>query len=197
VIHAEVVFDIEGLARLNRMIAELPVAVLARVEDKVVPVARRLARRLLAVMPGKPKYPIRWTSERQRRYVLGYVLKRDSEGHIIPYERSGKLTEAWDVLVQVGSMAVSYGVPGPHPTGLAAMAGLGQQAGRGDFALVLFNPAPMATYVQGKRQQLYHRDTGWPNVREVAPVIAREVNPLIVMEWKDVTGGLFRGIKGI
>lgn len=51
----------------------------------------------LQAEPGKPKYPIEWTSEKQRRYVMGYVLERDENGEIIPYQRTGDLARGWEL----------------------------------------------------------------------------------------------------
>lgn len=60
---------------------------------------RRLRKQILDTLreePGKPKYPIRWKSERQRRYVLA---KLREEGNL-PYDRTGALLKAWDVRVE-------------------------------------------------------------------------------------------------
>lgn len=48
-------------------------------------------------------YPIRWTSEKQRRFVFSQILKQDSDGNIIPYQRTGKLAESWQVMFTVQS----------------------------------------------------------------------------------------------
>lgn len=62
---------------------------------------RNIARaksRLLSTLhdqPGKPKYPIRWTSERQRRAF--FATKGFGRG--IPTRRTGKLVNAWDIKV--------------------------------------------------------------------------------------------------
>lgn len=41
--------------------------------------------------PGKPTYPIQWTSEKQRRAFFA----TDGFGGGIPYRRTGKLAKAW------------------------------------------------------------------------------------------------------
>ena len=52
----------------------------------------------LRTYPEKPKYPLKWKSEKQRRYVM-MLLKRKAvdEGHPddIAYRRTGKLKRGW------------------------------------------------------------------------------------------------------
>lgn len=43
--------------------------------------------------PGPVKYPIRWKSERQRRYVMA-KLRRENN---LPYRRTGRLSAGWKV----------------------------------------------------------------------------------------------------
>jgi hypothetical protein len=48
----------------------------------------------LRVTPGKPKYPIEWTSERQRKKVMADLRAKDN----LPYQRSDELPNAWEVV---------------------------------------------------------------------------------------------------
>lgn len=63
----------------------------------------------LRTEPGSPKYPIRWTSERQRRFVMA-KLKREGN---LPYRRTGGLVNAWDVSFDgaTGEVSVTNPVP--------------------------------------------------------------------------------------
>jgi hypothetical protein len=54
---------------------------------------RSVALSRLHVEPGKPVYPIQWTSEKQRRFVMA-KLRRDGN---LPYQRTGALVNAWQV----------------------------------------------------------------------------------------------------
>jgi hypothetical protein len=54
---------------------------------------RSYAKRVLRVKPGKPKYPIRWTSERQRRAFFA----SNGFGRGIPTKRTDAMINAWDV----------------------------------------------------------------------------------------------------
>lgn len=54
---------------------------------------RSYAKQTLKVKPGKPKYPIKWTSPRQRRFVMAKLRR---EGNL-PYKRTDAMINAWDV----------------------------------------------------------------------------------------------------
>jgi hypothetical protein len=57
---------------------------------------KRLRSRMLADLrktPGRPHYPLRWKSDKQRRFVMA---KLRAEGNL-PYQRTGKLEAGWYV----------------------------------------------------------------------------------------------------
>lgn len=76
---------------------------------------RQITRRKSALLkelrtePGSPNYPIRWTSERQRRFVMA-KLKREGN---LPYRRTHGLVNAWEAEFnpQTGEVTVSNPVP--------------------------------------------------------------------------------------
>lgn len=74
------------LADLERELRLLDKSV-AKVMNRVVipPIERRLDRALRQYVPPRPDYPIRWASERQRRYVLWKLRKENN----LPYKRRG------------------------------------------------------------------------------------------------------------
>lgn len=47
--------------------------------------------RELSTEPGSPRYPLRWKSDRQRRYVMAKLRR---EGNL-PYQRTHKLAKSW------------------------------------------------------------------------------------------------------
>lgn len=51
-------------------------------------------RRELRTPAPRPTYPIRWDSDRQRRYVLAMLRARDD----LPYQRTGELPAAWEIV---------------------------------------------------------------------------------------------------
>lgn len=74
----------------------------------------RFKRRLLKKLrqyPGPPSYPIRWKSERQRRYVMA-KLRRENN---LPYTRTGQLRQGWtveaNITVNGGDILVYNEVP--------------------------------------------------------------------------------------
>jgi hypothetical protein len=59
---------------------------------------RRLRKRLiddLSVEPPKPTYPLRWKSDKQRRYVMAKLRAENN----LPYQRTGALIKAWKVVL--------------------------------------------------------------------------------------------------
>ena len=54
---------------------------------------RAYAKTKLRRVPGKPHYPIRWTSERQRRAFFA----SNGFGRGIPTQRTNEMVNAWDV----------------------------------------------------------------------------------------------------
>lgn len=60
---------------------------------------RRLRKQILDSLreePGRPHYPLRWKSDKQRRYVM--AMLRESGN--LPYDRTGALLKAWDVRLE-------------------------------------------------------------------------------------------------
>ncbi len=59
---------------------------------------RKLRTRMLTrlrVEPGPPHYPIRWTSDKQRRFVMA-KLRRENN---LPYQRTHLLVNSYDVVL--------------------------------------------------------------------------------------------------
>jgi hypothetical protein len=52
----------------------------------------------LMVEPGKPTYPIRWQSEKQRRYVMAKLTREKN----LPYMRTHRLAQGWTAVVGEG-----------------------------------------------------------------------------------------------
>lgn len=190
----EVQFPEEQVQHISQMVGVLPVMVLRAVESQVLPKVRALVADMVAIEPGSPIYPLRWKSEKQRRYVLGYVLEHDAEGTVIPYQRTHRQMAGWEVMLQVGNMAAAYGVQGSTSGGIAETAGLGAKGG--SFAITLHHPSEVSQFVQGQYEQPYHRDTGWPNAIQKSVMIARQCKPLLELEWRVAHGRLITGVQG-
>lgn len=75
---------------------------------------RRLRTRIvntLTAEPGPPVYPIRWKSEKQRRYVIAKLREDDN----LPYQRTHALSAGWKAVIEPdgegGIMTVSNKSP--------------------------------------------------------------------------------------
>lgn len=108
--------------------------------------------------PGPVKYPIRWTSERQRRAY--FATKGFGRG--IPTRRTHELSQSWDVMIAIDQITryeqfkvalldfmTKFGV-GSTPTPPPA-----------SIWVSVSNPVDYEQYVTGIHQQGFHQDTGW------------------------------------
>lgn len=76
-------------------VRETAITAPARMRREMGIVARgstaQLIVRELSTEPGKPNYPLLWTSQRQRKFVMAKLRR---EGNI-PYERSHRQAQGW------------------------------------------------------------------------------------------------------
>lgn len=75
----------------NNAAQQLQRALSRIVARDVIPDIERGLQRTLMIEPGAPKYPLRWKSEKQRRYVMA-KLRRENN---LPYKRTGQLAASW------------------------------------------------------------------------------------------------------
>lgn len=149
----------------------LDLDVLQAVQDKARQARPRMRRELgiiargaiaedlireLSAEPGRPKYPIRWKSERQRR---AYFATRGF-GHGIPYVRTHKLSQGWRVVLD--DITASTGV------------------------FRIENSAPETRYVQGDDAQPYHLDTGWVQSAPVIRKHEDKFQDAVISTWYKV-----------
>lgn len=133
------------LERVQSQLDALPEQI-QRAVDRTTQTADNV-RAEIAKYPGAVKYPIPWTSVRQQRYYFGKIAKRDAQGNIIPYQRTGGLGRAWNLT----SARTSNGA-----------------------VLVLENRNEAAKYVYGffgqvQPQQKFHANTGWATISNNNP----------------------------
>lgn len=122
----------------------LPGRLQAACEDALVKVGPEMVRRL-RTYPGSVKYPIAWTSERQRRAYFA----TNGFGAGIPYRRTGGLAAGWSV--SGARRAAGYVVSVE-----------GAEVGR-------FVVGSLRDVVVGRQryQQRYHIHTGWMTAADV------------------------------
>ena len=119
-------------------------------------------RATLQQEPGPVSYPIRWTSERQRKAF--FATKGFGRG--IPYKRTGKLAKAWVVDINFQGLRQfqvfreqilrDTGNIDPRKKRIAA-----KQPPGVTTIITIDNPAHAERYVTGIQQQGFHADTGW------------------------------------
>ena len=129
------------------------------IQRKDLPVFQKRVDQLMNVAPASPKYPLRWNSERQRKYVMA-KLRRERN---LPYRRTGRVLQ-WR-LEAVRSDPMNNG---------------------GTLDIELRNDVPYAKYVYGDRQQLFHSDTGWPHVNKFRDDNAPVLRAMVMQTWQDL-----------
>lgn len=126
----------------------------------------RIAPQFLADLqrePGPVKTPIRWTSDRQRRYVM--AAKRRGE-IASPYSRTHAVARGWTVEVVYTPGELS--------------------------SIEANNPAPETGFVVGLRQQQWMADTGWQKAEDVIDiwqaVLTDEIESDLIKAWYAIGG---------
>lgn len=95
--------------------------------------------------PGEVKYPIQWTSERQRKAFFA----TDGFGAGIPYRRTGRLRDAWRVVSDVQGGAFTMRVENDADSARFVVGSLAQNVSAAQ-----------------RFQQRFHANTGWPLATE-------------------------------
>lgn len=132
--------------------------------------------RQLRQEPGKPHYPIRWTSERQRKYVMA-KLRRMGQ---IPYQRTGALVAAWEVNVNIQQVSRIEQWRVEVLTFLTKL-GIGSPptAPPASVIVEVSNSSEIEQFVTGIHQQGYHQDTGWYYAPTVLDKAFRQVEGIV------------------
>lgn len=133
--------DFKALERVTRDLDALPDD-LQRAVAETVRTAQPI-RDEIATYPGAVKYPIQWTSERQRKAFFA----TNGFGAGIPYQRTGGLGQAWKLL------SVN--------TGNGAMLVLENRANAAKYVYGFFG--------QPRPQQRFHVNTGWQTISQNNP----------------------------
>jgi hypothetical protein len=110
-IDLDVIIDDDVLKALNESLQKAPDITRDVLLKKVYPRIRAQAWKLLQTPPGAVKYPILWTSERQRRYVMA-KLRRENN---LPYKRTGKLLRDWRIDILRIENGIGFSVNNQNP----------------------------------------------------------------------------------
>ena len=133
-INAEPIEELSAwVSQFNAVNAELGQSVARAIEPELLDELR--------TQPGKVKYPIAWTSEKQRRAFFA----TNGFGKGIPYKRRGKLAASWEVNTKARGGAFVLEVRNP--------------AEAAQFVYGTLNQRSLTA--AAKPQQQFHRNTGW------------------------------------
>lgn len=136
------IIDYKALDNLDNFVAAFP----GLVDDIVSDIHRQYKAEFLSELgayPGKVKYPIEWTSEKQRRAFFA----TNGFGHGIPYRRTNKLKNSWKFFIVRTSEGVEMVVSNNVYYAKYVVGGVRDS---GDSL---------------KPIQQFHRNTGWLPVR--------------------------------
>ena len=148
--------DTDVLEALAEALVESPKLFAIRIERELMPDFRQIALELLRSEPGPPRYPIQWTSEKQRRFVMA-MLRRAGK---IPYVRTHELAQSWQVeFLRDGDL------PGE---------------------VVIDNQANAAIFVYGEHQQLFHANTGWFQSDDVITMLWEHFQDQLIHVWDSI-----------
>jgi hypothetical protein len=132
-----------------------------RVSKKLQQALQQWQAQLLAQLqqePGAPKYPIRWSSERQRRAFFA----SNGFGRGIPTKRSHAMSQAWQVSINVEQIT-RFQVFTNTLIGFLARFKVTEPPTPPPPTIIVdvSNPVSYTRYVEGEDQQGFHKDTGW------------------------------------
>lgn len=134
--------DIDGIKALDateEQLRQLPSLVRVVIGEAVSKNQRGFLADL-RTEPGKPIYPLAWTSARQRRFVMAKLRR---EGNLPYQRRPAGIGSGYEIDVVV--------------------------VGEFETSVVLRNEFPEERFVKGKDQQRFHAITGWiPRESQVA-----------------------------
>jgi hypothetical protein len=155
---------VEGIEQLNNFLNRISGPALLRVMQRAALVIGEQLKERLQVTPGRPNYPLRWASKKQRAW---YFAMRAAQSLPIKYTRisdpqSQKLEQSWSVVR------------------------------RGLDGAIVGNRALYAPWVQSKeRQTEMHADTGWKTDAQAVEEIERQgvIGKAIVASLKGALTG--------
>ena len=157
------------LAEFPALVGTIPERYADALRAEATPVAARLLDQL-RVTPPRPRYPLRWTSERQRRFVMAKLREQGT----LPYQRTGAYVDGYRVDERLGPRRGRITLRNTTP----------------------YAPFVGGRFDTGAWQQGFHADTGWPMA---APLAERASVDLIARArrvWRAATGrALTRGLR--
>jgi hypothetical protein len=182
-IGVQIAFDVAQIETIRAAFIVAPQMADEGVRKDVVPFVRHEVDKTLRVEPPDVVTPIEWTPSRHSAdqnkapNVFGFgppyysrqkaeFFRTDGFGHGIPYRRTHQLVKAWHVM-------------GDY---------------RGGFGgILVYNDWDKTIYVVGRRQQKFHRKTGWPEQMSELQRISLEANERLALVARRVGLAIARG----
>lgn len=148
---------IEAYGQLLEQVPDFVRTITARTANRLAPQALAELRRV----PGPPRYPIQFTTERQRRAYFA----SGGFGRGIPTQRTGRLVMGWRMQVVYSAAALTE--------------------------IAFENPVPYREFVTGPRRQPFHSVTGWQSDEVVlayyGEVFADEIETDLIKAFEAVS----------
>jgi hypothetical protein len=169
-IRVKATFDTQALENLEAFVDQFADVAYMAFEETVAEIEPALLQELQDT-PPKPTYPLRWASDKQRKFVMA---KLRAEGNL-PYRRTGKLAAAWTVDIDRNGSTFAMVVQNPATAAPFVYGSLAQNR----TAALRF-------------QQPFHQDTGWQAATDTVTYwqnalnedFAKNLNKIASVEFK-------------
>lgn len=163
-------FDTQALDGLIAFVEQFDDVAYMAFEETVADIAPPMIAEL-ETEPPKPTYPLRWKSDKQRKFVMA---KLRAEGNL-PYRRTGKIRQSWVTELVRNGASFSFIVANTAPASVFLYGSLAQNR----TAALRF-------------QQPFHQDTGWQAATDTVSYwqnalnedFAQNLNKIAVVEFK-------------
>ncbi len=126
----------------------------------------------LEVEPQSAVYPIQWTSDKQRKFVMAKLREENN----LPYNRTGKLAKAWQVN-KVGS-GLSFTVKVLNPSSASP-----------------FVYGSLSITNRGAYKQAFHSNTGWQTAGSTIDFWLEALTELFIQNMSDRLGDVVGSTK--
>ena len=157
------------LTEFPALVGTIPERYADALRAEAEPVTARLLDQL-RVTPPRPRYPLRWTSERQRRFVMAKLREQGD----LPYRRTGAYAGGYRIDARIAPRRGSVTLRNETP----------------------YAPFVGGRLDTGAWQQGFHVDTGWPTAAPSAERASIELIGLARRVWRATTGRtLTRGLR--
>jgi hypothetical protein len=180
-IGVQVAFDVTQIETIRAAFLAAPEMTDEGVRKDVVPFVRHEVDKILRVEPPQAVTPIEWTPS---RHSADQNKAPNVFGFGAPYYSRQKAYYFWKLWTGQRYQRTHQLVKGWHV--------IGDYKG-GFGGILVFNEWEKSIYVVGRRQQKFHRNTGWPEQMSELQRISIEANERLVLVAQRVGQAIARG----